>query len=291
MAAVPHDLGSLYQAMGDYARAEPLLRRALETKRKTVGEEHPDYATSLSNLAGLYWAMGDSVRAEPWLREALEIETALINDTAPALGARPRMELLGSMKASLDGYLDIAQQTGAGPEALYRRVLNWKGAGDAGRGDDRLVRDRPELKPVLEELTSVRARLAHLAFTTPAPAQRMAWREQLDTLRERKEDLEAELGRRSATDRAGKPSKGIGPEEVAAALPLGTALVDLIASTGVRPMARPYVPRVRLSATPYAWTLVGVFQKERILKQLEPVRFLPSEIDACLGGNGRLHAG
>ena len=51
--------------MGAYDRAEPLYRQALEIRKKALGEEHPDYAQSLNNLAALYRAMGAYDRAEP----------------------------------------------------------------------------------------------------------------------------------------------------------------------------------------------------------------------------------
>ena len=54
--------------MGAYDRAEPLYRQALEIRKKVLGEEHPDYATSLNNLAELYCAMGAYDRAEPLYR-------------------------------------------------------------------------------------------------------------------------------------------------------------------------------------------------------------------------------
>ncbi len=40
--------------MGDHAAAEPLFRQAAEIRRAALGEGHPDYATSLNNLAVLY---------------------------------------------------------------------------------------------------------------------------------------------------------------------------------------------------------------------------------------------
>ena len=57
--------------MGDYARAEPLYRQALEIRKKALGEGHPDYAASLNNLAGLYqsWATTPAPSrssARPW---------------------------------------------------------------------------------------------------------------------------------------------------------------------------------------------------------------------------------
>jgi hypothetical protein len=37
--------------MGNYVAAEPLYRQALQIRRRVLGEEHPDFATSLNNLA------------------------------------------------------------------------------------------------------------------------------------------------------------------------------------------------------------------------------------------------
>ena len=62
--------------MGDYAKAEPLYRQALEIRKQVLGENHPDYAASLNNLAGLYQPMGDYAKAEPLCRQALEIRKA-----------------------------------------------------------------------------------------------------------------------------------------------------------------------------------------------------------------------
>ena len=53
-----NNLARLYKAMGDYAKAEPLYRQALEIRKRVLGENHPDYANSLNNLAMLYQAHG-----------------------------------------------------------------------------------------------------------------------------------------------------------------------------------------------------------------------------------------
>ena len=54
--------------MGDYAKAEPLFKEALQIRQKVLGPEHPDTAQSLNNLAELYQAMGDYAKAEPLLQ-------------------------------------------------------------------------------------------------------------------------------------------------------------------------------------------------------------------------------
>ncbi len=45
-----NNLGELYRLQGRCAEAEPLYKRALAIKEKVLGPEHPEVATSLSNL-------------------------------------------------------------------------------------------------------------------------------------------------------------------------------------------------------------------------------------------------
>ena len=48
---------------GRYSEAVPIAQRAVELRRKQLGEDHPDYATSLNNLAFLYDSMGEYAKA------------------------------------------------------------------------------------------------------------------------------------------------------------------------------------------------------------------------------------
>ncbi len=50
---------------GDYTRAEPLYRRALEVRERVLGEEHPSTLSSINNLAGLLDSKGEYGEAEP----------------------------------------------------------------------------------------------------------------------------------------------------------------------------------------------------------------------------------
>ncbi len=51
MAASVRSSQLLLKAQGKYEEAEPLYRRALQIRKKALGEEHPDVARSLNNLA------------------------------------------------------------------------------------------------------------------------------------------------------------------------------------------------------------------------------------------------
>ena len=90
-ASIYHDLGLLYEAKGEYAKAEPLVERALSITRKTLGPKHPDTATDLITLALLYEAERKYAQAEPLLKQALQIRREVLGpehpDTASSLDA------------------------------------------------------------------------------------------------------------------------------------------------------------------------------------------------------------
>ena len=53
-----HDLGFVYNADGDYPRAEKFIQAALTLDRKIYGHEHPSIAKELDNLAWVYRNQG-----------------------------------------------------------------------------------------------------------------------------------------------------------------------------------------------------------------------------------------
>ena len=67
------DLGTLYSAKAQHAKAEPLKRRALTIDEKSLGTDHPNVATCLNNLAQLLQATDRLAEAEPLMRRMLEI--------------------------------------------------------------------------------------------------------------------------------------------------------------------------------------------------------------------------
>ncbi|MCU0461009.1 MAG: CHAT domain-containing protein [Bacteroidales bacterium] len=66
-------LGLLYKQTGQYDKAEPLLKEALEIARKIPGTDQADFATALNNLAAFYFDTGIYDKAETLLLESVEI--------------------------------------------------------------------------------------------------------------------------------------------------------------------------------------------------------------------------
>ena len=108
-----NNLALLYNSLGAYSKAEPLLIRALAIIEKALGPDHPDTATSLHNLAGLYYNQGAYAKAEPLHIRALGIiENALGPDHPSA-----------AISLNSHASLQFSQGAYAKAEAICIRVL------------------------------------------------------------------------------------------------------------------------------------------------------------------------
>jgi tetratricopeptide (TPR) repeat protein len=63
--------------------AEPLMRRALAIDEASYGDDHPNVAVDLNNLAALLLATNRLAEAEPLMRRALKIDEASYGDGHP----------------------------------------------------------------------------------------------------------------------------------------------------------------------------------------------------------------
>src|SRR5262249_16138368 len=68
---------------GDYARAEPLLQRALQIREKALGPDRSYVARALHDLALLHVDKGDYAGAEPLLQRALQIREKALGPDHP----------------------------------------------------------------------------------------------------------------------------------------------------------------------------------------------------------------
>jgi serine/threonine-protein kinase len=71
-------IGQLYQSIGLYDRAQPLVEEALKLRRQALGDESPDVATSLTHLGEVASLKGEFARSESLFREALAMRRKLL---------------------------------------------------------------------------------------------------------------------------------------------------------------------------------------------------------------------
>ena len=76
LATSLNNLAHLYHTQGDYAKAEPLFKRALAIMEKALGPDHPSVATSLENYAALLRATKRQDEAEKLEKRAAAIRKA-----------------------------------------------------------------------------------------------------------------------------------------------------------------------------------------------------------------------
>lgn len=72
-AALVDGIGNVYRSLGEYKKAEPLLREALEIRTARLPEGHPDLATSLYHVGWLLHEFAEYEGAEAHYRRALVI--------------------------------------------------------------------------------------------------------------------------------------------------------------------------------------------------------------------------
>jgi serine/threonine protein kinase/tetratricopeptide (TPR) repeat protein len=79
-AELLNTVGNVYSELGDFSKAESMLRQALDMRRKLFGKENPDVAASLNNLGVVLLYEGKLAEAEEADRQALTLRTKLFGD-------------------------------------------------------------------------------------------------------------------------------------------------------------------------------------------------------------------
>ena len=104
-----------YQA-GNLDAAAHSFERALDSLERTLGENHPEVATALNNLALLYFAKADFDKAEPLYKRSLAIDEKALGEDHPGVATDlNNLALLYKKQGNLDA-----------AEPLLKRALTIK---------------------------------------------------------------------------------------------------------------------------------------------------------------------
>jgi serine/threonine protein kinase/Tfp pilus assembly protein PilF len=115
-ASIQQTIGNTYRDLGLYAEAQRHVERALELRRRAIGEEHSETLSSMQKLALLYDDEGKYGQAEPLYTRVLDIRRRVLGEQNPdTLDAMSDLALL---------YTDEGKHAQA--EALFTRALEVK---------------------------------------------------------------------------------------------------------------------------------------------------------------------
>jgi tetratricopeptide (TPR) repeat protein len=113
-AELASTVGEVYRELGQYKEAEKMLRRALDLRLRSLGqEENLTLAQSLSDLSPALWNQGKFAEAELLQRRALEIRTKLAGPDDLSVA-----ESLQDLGCILSARVKVAEA-----EMMFRRAL------------------------------------------------------------------------------------------------------------------------------------------------------------------------
>ena len=136
-ARLMQTMGKVYASLGLYPKALPILEQSVATRRRLLGEEHPDTLAAMADLARLYGSMGHRAEAEKLDDRILERRRRLLGEEHP--------ETLDAMAALAFIYRNQGRLEEA--EKLDQRVL------EARRRV--LGEDHPDTLETMTELAAV----------------------------------------------------------------------------------------------------------------------------------------
>jgi CHAT domain-containing protein/tetratricopeptide (TPR) repeat protein len=207
---------------GDLTQAMLVLEKALAVRTAAEGERHPDLSTDLDFLALIHAELRDDDEARRYAAGALAVHETLIARTLPLVPERVRLALLARSGRSLATFLDLTASEPTMAAEAYRHLIAWKGiATEAAAAQAAAVRS-PKLRALIDELNESRDGLGRLYHAPVPPALADQHAKRVADHVKRRDDLETRL----AEALGWKPRTPL-PNEVAAALPVGTALVDI----------------------------------------------------------------
>ncbi|GAG04250.1 unnamed protein product, partial [marine sediment metagenome] len=228
-----YNLAGLYEDLGDYAKAEPLYRKALAIWEKSLGPEHPNVATSLNNLGALYAARDSFEKAYDFLNRAQETDSKLIDQVMGFTSDQQKSKFLFMKSGQLSAFLSLINQH------MRQNPFARKGALDVWlkrkgvileaqrRFQETLVySDNPQAVKTFQELAKVRARLSELAFAGPGKEGPEAYKKKIADSEAQKEKLESKLSQLSQAFALNQKIAKADCEKVARALPRNTVLIE-----------------------------------------------------------------
>lgn len=225
---------------GNTRGAEQMFLEAMQMRENVLGKQHPDYATSLNNLGFLYDKMNRDIEAKKMFVESLNMTNVFLNKQVYELAERQQIEAMRDLRYRLDNYLSLISKVYIGGQRetldafqgsyVLNDIVPWKGSVLGRLRNVRATRDDPESSRRLAKLQAISAQISSMRLQSINLEESTRWKERLAKLSTEKEQLEAELMRKSAA--FAKASKRVTLEDIQKAIPEDGVLVDFLEFNG-----------------------------------------------------------
>jgi CHAT domain-containing protein/Tfp pilus assembly protein PilF len=228
-----NNLAGVLADLGERQKAVAGFEQSLSIMEEVLGPRHPFIAKVLDNLARVEAAGGDIPRAFALMRRARDIDAASIEPIMAITSDTQKLTYLATLESNLHDFQSLVAGSLADvPEARQTAFQVWLGRKGIvleaqRRFQEALFYDAdPETAALARELAVVRGGLSRLTFAGPGGLDPAATREAAETLRGRKEALEAALSARAGRFSRERKRAAATVADLAASLPSGSSLVD-----------------------------------------------------------------
>jgi CHAT domain-containing protein len=231
-----NDLAALYYKMGDYSKAEPLVQKALEIRRKALGENHPDYSRGLRQLGLLHVATSRQTKALDLLQESVSVEDKIVDQVFSIASERQRMSFIKKLQMNFYVFLSLVfQQFSQDQQAIHNSltlVMRRKSIAAEAITVQRekvVTGNYPQLKSAVIELNNIRMQISQKSLAGPLAGETLdKYRQNLEELYSKKEQLETELARQIPELQIQHSLRTINSKTISNALPDGAALIEIV---------------------------------------------------------------
>ncbi len=207
-------IADVLRELGDYKRAEQLLRDQLAAYEKTYGRRHSIYGMTEMSLAFAYMSAGDVPNAAKVLDDSLEIAEHDLQNVLRTGTDSDHATYFARYGYVLDSAINfnasLAPKNGTASKLALTTLLRRKGrALDAAAAAMSTIRAKlsPDDKKLLDDLASARAQLAALTGAGPsATGDPAEYAKEIAALEDQIQKLEIAVGKKSAAYRAASAS-------------------------------------------------------------------------------------
>ena len=229
---------------GKYNEAISLAEKALAIRKQQLGDNHPDTAQSLNNLAALYQSQADIPQAINYLTQGLAVEEYNLSQNLNIGDDQQKQDYMAKFSGTTDWVISLNLQAAPNnPEATrlaLKTILERKGRIlDVSTNSLQILRQRiddKESQQLLTQLMEIRTQLANLTFKKPQDIKNPEiYRQQINEVTEKAKEIEGKIGVRSAEFRS--LSQPITLEGIQKLIPANAALVEIVRYRPFNPKA------------------------------------------------------
>jgi CHAT domain-containing protein/tetratricopeptide (TPR) repeat protein len=222
--------GEILRRMGDLEGARHTYEQAVDMRRTSFGEAHPQVAAADVALSAVEAALGDTQDAGMRSLTAERVGLAHLRLLLAAVPEREALDYAATRPKGLDVALSLLPEAGSVNASLDALILERSVVLDemAARHRSTAESSDPETAALWQAFAAARQRLADLVIRGPGDQQASRYTSLVADAQKEKERSEQALAERSLEFRAARSRSAIGLEEVRSHLPNGAALVSFV---------------------------------------------------------------